>query len=164
MTVRWLDAGQVDTWLKLRAVAELLPGVLDGQLRRDSGMTHMEYQVLAMLSEAPGRRLQMTALAQRSNSSLTRLSHVASRLEARGWLARCPSEQDGRATVASLTDAGWEALVAAAPGHVEHVRTIVFDALTDDQLDQLDAIATAILARLDPDGKMTPVPPEPVST
>lgn len=159
MQARWLDARQVETWLKLRAMAELLPGVLDTQLRRDSGMSHMEYQVLAMLSEAPGRRLRMSALAQRSNSSLTRLSHVATRLEDRGWIARTPCPQDGRATNATLTTAGWEALVHAAPGHVNHVRDIVFDVLSDTQVRQLDAIATAVLSRIDPDGRLSPVPP-----
>lgn len=157
MQVRWLTTPQVQTWLKFRAVTELLPGVLDGQLRRDSGLSLMEYQVLAMLSEAPDRQLRMTALARRSNASLTRLSHVATRLEARGYILRCPCAEDGRATVASLTDVGWQALVAAAPGHVHQVRDSVVDVLTPEQLDQLDAIATALLGRLDPEGKLTAV-------
>ena len=157
MQVRWLDSDQVTTWLKLRAVAELLPGVLDGQLRRDSCMTHMEYQVLAMLSEVPDRSLRMTELARRSNSSLTRLSHVATRLEQRRWIRRSPAPDDGRATLATLTDVGWEALVAAAPGHVLQVRDIVFDVLTPEQIAQLDAISTAILGKIDPEGKLSPV-------
>lgn len=157
MEVRWLTDAQVQTWLKLRAVAELLPGVLDGQLRRDSGLTFVEYQVLAMLSEAPKRRLRMTALARRSNASLTRLSHVATRLEGRGFLERTPCPQDGRAINATLTDAGFAALVEAAPGHVHQVRDAVIDALTPAQLDQLDAIATAILGQIDPDGRLAAV-------
>ena len=82
--VRWLTDDEIDTWLKFRAVVELYPGLLDAQLRRDSQLTHMEYQVLAMLSEQPDRTLRMTGLATRSNSSLTRMSHVVTRLEARG--------------------------------------------------------------------------------
>ena len=73
MDVRWLNEGEIKTWLKFRAVVELYPGVLDHQLRRDSQLSHMEYQVLAMLSESPDRTLRMTALANRSNASLTRM-------------------------------------------------------------------------------------------
>lgn len=155
MTVRWLDSAELETWLKLRAVVELLPGILDTQLRRDARLSHMEYQVLAMLSEAPDRQLRMTELARRSNASLTRLSHVATRLEGRGLIERSPCPDDGRATIARLTADGWQVLVAAAPGHVERVRTAVFDALTSEQVAQLDAMCTGVLARIDPEGKLT---------
>ena len=80
-TRRWLDADERAAWLRLVAVVELLPGVLDAQLRRDAGLTHFEYFVLAMLSEAPERTLRMTALAHRTNATLPRLSHVVQRLE-----------------------------------------------------------------------------------
>lgn len=155
MTVRWLDSAELETWLKLRAVVELLPGILDTQLRRDARLSHMEYQVLAMLSEAPDRQLRMTELARRSNASLTRLSHVATRLEGRGLIERSPCPDDGRATIARLTADGWQVLVAAAPGHVERVRTAVFDALSREQVAELNALCTAVLARIDPEGKLT---------
>ena len=102
----------------LVAVVELLPGVLDTQLRRDAGLTHFEYFVLAMLSEAPERTLRMTALAQRTNATLPRLSHVVRRLEDRGLVERFPCPEDRRATNARLTPTGWDEVVAAAPGHV----------------------------------------------
>ena len=73
MDTPWLDEDERATWLRLIAVVELLPGVLDAQLRADSGLTHFEYFVLAMLSEAPGATLRMTALAQRTNATLHRL-------------------------------------------------------------------------------------------
>ena len=153
--VRWLTDDEIDTWLKFRAVVELYPGLLDAQLRRDSQMTHMEYQVLAMLSEVPDRTLRMTALAARTNGSLTRMSHVVTRLEQRGIVARSACALDGRATNVTLTDAGHAALVAAAPGHVTQVRESFLDALSPAQLGQLDAICDAILDRIDPEGKMT---------
>lgn len=153
--VRWLTDDEIDTWLKFRAVVELYPGLLDAQLRRDSQMTHMEYQVLAMLSEVPDRTLRMTALAARTNGSLTRMSHVVTRLEQRGIVARSACPEDGRATNVTLTDAGHAALVAAAPGHVTQVRESFLDALSPAQLGQLDAICDAILDRIDPEGKMT---------
>ncbi len=155
MDTRWLDERQLDAWVKLIAVVELLPGVLDSQLRRESGLTHFEYFVLAMLSEAPDRTLRMTGLAQRTNSTLPRLSHVVRRLEERGLVERFPCAEDGRATNARLTEAGWEEVVAAAPGHVANVRRHVIDALTPKQVGQLSEIAGALLGRLDPDGLMT---------
>ena len=127
---RWLDEDERAAWLRLIAVVELLPGVLDAQLRADAGLTHFEYFVLAMLSEAPERTLRMTALAQRTNATLPRLSHVVRRLEDRGLVERFPCPEDGRATNARLTPAGWDAVVAAAPGHVETVRRHVLDPLT----------------------------------
>lgn len=155
MDADWLDETQLDAWVKLIAVVELLPGVLDHQLRRDAGLTHFEYFVLAMLSEASDRTLRMTALAQRTNATLPRLSHVVRRLEERGLVERRPCPEDGRATNAVLTDEGWAEVVEAAPGHVATVRRHVIDALTPAQVDQLAAIADALLGRLDPDGHMT---------
>ena len=98
----WLDDEQLDAWIRLIAVVELLPGVLDAQLRRDSGLSHFEYLVLAMLSEAPERTLRMTALAARTNATLARLSHVVSRLEDRGLVARRPCPGDRRAGEAEI--------------------------------------------------------------
>jgi DNA-binding MarR family transcriptional regulator len=155
MEAPWLDDDEMAAWLRLLAVVELLPGVLDSQLRADSGLTHFEYFVLAMLSESPDRTLRMTALAQRTNSTLPRLSHVVSRLEGRGLVERFPCPEDGRATNARLTSAGWEAVVAAAPGHVTTVRDNIIDALTHQQVVQLRRIGDALLARLDPDGRLT---------
>ena len=155
MTTEWLDDEEMAAWLRLVAVVELLPGVLDSQLRRDSGLTHFEYYVVAVLSEAPRRTLRMSGLAQRTNATLARLSHVVRRLEARGLVERFPCPEDARATNARLTDAGWEAVVAAAPGHVTTVREHVLDALSPEQVAQLTEITTALLTRLDPEGRMT---------
>ena len=155
METRWLDADERAAWLRLAAVMELLPGVLDAQLRRDSNLTHFDYFVLAMLSEAPGHSLRMTALAQRTNGTLPRLSHVIQRLEARGLVERFPCPQDRRATNARLTPGGWDTVVAAAPGHVDTVREHVLDPLSRAQLRQLTAIGDALLTRLDPQGRMS---------
>ena len=154
---RWLDPDERAAWVRLVAVVELLPGVLDTQLRRDSGLSHYEYFVLAMLSEAPERTLRMTLLAQHTNATLTRLSHAVRRLEERGLVERFPCPDDGRVTNARLTEVGWEAVVAAAPGHVENVRDNVIDALTPEQVRQLIDIAGAVLGRLDPEGRMAAV-------
>ena len=151
METQWLDGEERAAWLRLAAVVELLPGALDNQLRRDSGLTHFEYFVLAMLSEAPDHSLRMTALAHRTNGTLPRLSHVIARLETRGLVERFPCPQDRRATNARLTPAGWDTVVEAAPGHVDAVRHLVLDPLSRSQLEQLTAIGEALLTRLDPD-------------
>jgi DNA-binding MarR family transcriptional regulator len=121
-------------------------------LRRDAGLSHFEYFLLAMLSEAPERTLRMTELARQTNATLPRLSHVVRRLEARGLVERHPCPKDRRATNARLTAVGWDKVVDTAPGHVDHVREHVIDALSPDQVTQLTAIADAILSRIDPDG------------
>ena len=154
MDTPWLDRRRLRAWIRLRGVLELLPGVLDAQLRRDAGVTEFEYYVLAMLSESPGRSLRMTELARQTNATLPRLSHVVSRLEARGLMERFPCPEDRRATNARLSEAGWAKVQEAAPGHVANVRQHVIDALSAEQIDQLAAIGDAILARLDPTGSM----------
>jgi DNA-binding MarR family transcriptional regulator len=155
---RWLDDGERQAWLGLIAVAELLPAALDARLRRDAGLTHFEYFVLAMLSEAPARTLRMTSLAQRTNATLPRLSHVVRRLEDRDLVERFPCPEDGRATNARLTSAGWDTVVDAAPGHVNTVRELVLDPLSPSQLAQLRRISDALLTVLDPSGHMTRPP------
>src|SRR3954451_24951763 len=153
---RWLTDEERVAWVRLAAVLELLPGVLDSQLRRDADLSHFEYFVLAMLSEAPERTLRMTSLAARTNATLPRLSHVVRRLEDRGLVRRFPCPDDGRATNAQLTDHGWAAVVAAAPGHVANVRSHVIDALSPAQVGQLDVLMSSLLQLLDPDGHMSP--------
>lgn len=155
MTTPWLSSPQLATWVRTVAVMELLPAALDAQMRRESGMTSFEYQVLAMLSEASDRTLRMTALAAQTNSTLPRLSHVVKRLEDRGLVARTRCPSDGRATNASLTHEGLSAVEAAAPGHVRAVREYVVDALTEEQMTQLGAITDAVLGKIDPEGTMT---------
>ena len=152
--VRWLNAEERATWLRLVAVLGLLPAALDAQLHRDEGLTLFEYLCLAMLSEAPERTLRMTALAARTNATLPRLSRVISGLEQSGLVAREPCPEDRRATNAVLTPAGWDKIVQAAPGHVASVRELVIDAQTPTQLAQLARICDHLLSRLDPDGRM----------
>lgn len=155
MDVRWLRHDELTAWVRLAAVVELLPGVLDGQLRRDAGLMHYEYFVLAMLSEAPGRMLSMTSLAARTNATTARLSHVARRLQDRGLIDRFPCPQDARVTNVRLTAAGWDTVRQAAPGHVTTVRSSVIDGLTAQEVRQLARIAESILTRLDPGGSMS---------
>jgi DNA-binding MarR family transcriptional regulator len=153
---RWLNDEEMRTWIALASSVVWLPIALDAQLQRDAGMSHFEYQVAAMLSESPERRMRMSDLAVLANGSLSRLSHVVTRLEKRGWVCRMPDPVDGRYTLAILTEEGWDKVVDTAPGHVEEVRRLVFDPLTAAQVRQLRDISQRIVHAIDPDGTCLP--------
>ncbi|WP_441344299.1 MarR family winged helix-turn-helix transcriptional regulator [Pseudonocardia sp. TRM90224] len=157
---RWLSDDELDAWLSYVASSTLLEAALDRQLQRDAGMPHAYYQILAMLSEVPGRSLRMSDLAAITQSSQSRLSHAVSRLECNGWVLREPCPGDRRSTLARLTDAGFEALAAAAPGHVSTVRHHLFDRLSCDQVRQLREICNTMLQGLaaDPEQAKRPGP------
>lgn len=139
-----LTREELDTWAGLATVLEWLPAALDAQLQRDAQLTHFEYGVLYALADAPGRTLRMSVLSSYANSSLSRLSRAATRLESKGWMRREPDPADGRFTLAILTDLGQQKVVAAAPGHAELVRRLVFDRLTSGQQRQLREISRRI--------------------
>ena len=147
--VRWLTKDQIDSWLCVVRMMTWLPWSIDQQLQRDSGLGMIEYQVLARLSESPDRTLRMSRLADLTNASLSRLSHLVKRLEGRGLVRRETDSSDGRFTNAILTDEGLTLLVSAAPGHVAHVRSLVVDVLSDEQLRRLGWAAERIVARID---------------
>ena len=147
--MRWLTEAEVDSWLSLVRLMIWLPWSIDQQLQRDSDLRIVEYQVLAMLSESPERTLRMSSLAEVTNASLSRLSHLVKRLEERGLVRREPDPADGRFTNAILTETGFQALAAAAPGHVAHVRALVIDVLSPEQLRRLGQAADRIMSRID---------------
>ncbi|TQS40229.1 MarR family winged helix-turn-helix transcriptional regulator [Cryptosporangium phraense] len=147
----WLDADQQRSWLRLAGLMIKLPAALDAQLQRDAGISHFDYMVLSRLSEAPDRVLRMSQLAEFANGSLSRLSHVVKRLEQRGWVERRPCPEDGRATNAVLTEAGWEKVVATAPGHVATVRSLVVEPLTTEQLEEFGDLVGVLLSQVDPE-------------
>lgn len=151
---RWLTDDERSAWLHLAAVLELLPGALDAQLLGDDDLTHFEYFSLASLSEEPERTLRITALADMTNATLPRISRVLTGLEKKGLVIRSTCKEDRRAKNVTLTEAGWAAVVRAAPRHVENVRRLVFDQLTSEQAAQLSSIAEALLGQLDPEGRM----------
>ncbi len=147
--VKWLTAAEVDSWLSVVRLITWLPWSIDQQLQRDSNLRMVEYQVLAMLSQSPERSMRMSSLAEVTNASLSRLSHLVKRLEARGLVRREPDPADGRFTNAILTDMGFQTLAAAAPGHVAHVRSLVIDVLSPEQLRRLGQAADRIMSRID---------------
>ena len=147
--VNWLTAAEVHSWLSVVRLMTWLPWSIDQQLQRDSNLGMVEYQVLAMLSDCPERRMRMSSLAEVTNASLSRLSHLVKRLEERGLVRREPDPADGRFTYAILTDQGFQTLAEAAPGHVAHVRSLVIDVLSPEQLRRLGRDADRIMSRID---------------
>jgi DNA-binding MarR family transcriptional regulator len=143
---RWLDTEEQRAWRAFLTVAQLVHARIDHQLQHDAGIPHTYYEILVRLSEAPERTLRMSELAERSQSSRSRLSHAVARLEDAGWVRRFACPTDKRGYFAELTEDGFAALAAAAPGHVEEVRRLLFDPLTDEQVAQLRALSEAVLA------------------
>lgn len=141
----WLTSDEQRAWRTFLEATNLLSDTLDRQLQQCAGMPHAYYEILVRLSEAEGRAMRMSELAERTRSSRSRLSHAVARLEERDWVERVDCPTDRRGQVAHLTDGGFAALVAAAPGHVAAVREHVIDRLTPSQLSALEQISQHIL-------------------
>ena len=148
---RWLTPKELDSWLTVVAMSQALMTALDTQLKRDAGLNHFEYFVMASLSQAPDHTLRMSRLAVLAQGSLSRLSHGVARLEKAAWVVRRPCPDDGRYTEARLTSAGYKKVQRTAPGHVIEARRLVVDALTPTELTQLTRAARAIIEQADPD-------------
>jgi DNA-binding MarR family transcriptional regulator len=144
----WLDDEQQASWRAFNGMIHELRFVLECQLQRDAGLSFIEYHALARLSENPGRVMRMSELAEVTNASLSRLSHLIKRLEARDLVRREPDPTDGRYTNAILTETGLRLLVASAPAHVAKVRELVIDALSPDELRSLRTVSERILQRV----------------
>jgi DNA-binding MarR family transcriptional regulator len=146
---RWLNDDEQRAWRAYLEATYLLFDTLDRQLQHDAGIPHAYYEILVRLSEEPERSMRMSRLADLTRSSRSRLSHAVARLEERGWVERVDCATDRRGQLAHLTEAGFAALEAAAPGHVATVRQHVIDPLTPDQVRRLEEIGQAIIATLE---------------
>lgn len=146
--VRWLDNVEARAWRGLWVMSQLLFDRLNQELQQRSGLSLAEYDILVRLSAAPECRLRMSTLAEDTRCSRSRLTHQIDRMEAAGLVSRTACLTDRRGAFAVLTSKGHRALEAAAPGHVEDVRTHLIDALTREQLEQLAAITGAVQARV----------------
>src|SRR5580693_27741 len=147
--VRWLTADEEQGWRAVASVMHKVSWALECQLERDSDLSFVEYHALARLSEERDRSLRMSELAVLTNSSLSRLSHLVTRLEKWGLVRRERGRSDGRFTIATLTKAGYAKLVASAPAHVTAVRQLVIDEFSPTELDQLREYCERIVARVD---------------
>jgi DNA-binding MarR family transcriptional regulator len=133
---RWLTEEEQLAWRAVIQVFMLLDRQLDRDLRADE-LSHHDYSILVVLSEAEGKRMRMTELSDLTNQSRSRLSHQVTRLEGRDLIRRQDCEGDKRGTWAVLTDAGMATIERVAPHHVESVRRHFVDRLTPGQLDEI---------------------------
>ncbi|MEP6630268.1 MAG: MarR family transcriptional regulator [Lapillicoccus sp.] len=156
METRWLTEEESLAWRAVMSMMLRIPGPLDAQMQRDSGITLFDYLALSYLSMATDRTLRMSELAAVTNGSLSRLSNVVKRLEQRGWVVREPDPTDGRYTLAHLTDEGHAVVEAAAPGHVEAVRHYVIDPLTAAQQRTLTEVADRLQQQRAREGDTSP--------
>jgi DNA-binding MarR family transcriptional regulator len=132
-TPTWLTAEQSHAWVAYMRVSLRMTYEMNRQLQDQTGLSLADYHVLVALADARDGRMQLSDLAARIGWERSRASHHLLRMGRRGLVAREPSTADGRATDAVITDAGQEALRAAAPSHAQHVRRLFFDGI-DDQL------------------------------
>jgi DNA-binding MarR family transcriptional regulator len=152
-----LSAAQRTAWIRFAGVSQGIPAELNSRLLARSGITQFEYLVLNHLNLSEGRSLPMTRLAVLLASSLSRLSHVVTRLERSGHVTRAKSAEDGRVAIATLTDSGLELFRAAAPGYFETVRQLFFDRLDATDLRDLDRIMLKLLPGVDAGGILAPL-------
>jgi DNA-binding MarR family transcriptional regulator len=144
----WLEEDELLAWRAISLLLMQLPGRLEAQLQRDSGISFFEYIVMSAISMTPEREVRMSELAHLTNASPSRLSNVVKRLEQLGWIVRRTHECDGRSTVAVLTNSGMDLVRQAAPGHVDAVRANVIEPLSAAQLDALRTVGEHLYPRL----------------
>lgn len=121
---------------------------LDRQLVRDSGISFTDFELLVVLSEAPGRSMRMRDLADAVTTTRSGVTRAITRLVDAGWVVRTECEDDRRGMLAELTDAGMEKLAASSPGHVDAVRAAMFDVLDEDDVDTFGRAYSAMRTHL----------------
>jgi len=146
---RWLNDDEQRMWRRYRHVNQLLELAMERQLQRDAAMSQSDYSVLVCLSEADGPGLRARELGAALGWDRSRVSHQVRRMEGRGLVAKGTCAEDGRGTVVSLTPEGARAIGEVAPKHVEKVRQLFIDALSDDEVLALTNIYDRIIARID---------------
>lgn len=145
---RWLDSGQQQAWRGLVVGMTLLIDRLDDELQRAFDLSLTEYEILVRLSERPERSLRMAHLADALAHSRSRVTHTVARMERAGWVQRGTTPEDGRGVVCTMTDAGWDLLVRAAPLHVEGVRRHLVDLADPDDFAALGRAMNAVADHL----------------
>jgi DNA-binding MarR family transcriptional regulator len=145
---RWLDERELRAWRGYLTMHAKLTARLNRQLQSDSGLSLADFEVLVQLTDQAEGRVRVRDLARALQWEKSRLSHHLGRMQRRGLVVREECPEDARGAFVVLTPEGRHAIERAAPAHVSTVRELVFDQLTDRQVDALGAIADHVLARL----------------
>lgn len=139
-----LKSEQLAAYFALMEVSSLLQYAVDEHLRSDGDLSWVQFQILARLVDAPEGRLRMTDLADGVVYSRSGLTYQAGLLDKRGLITRSVSPDDERSVLVTVTPAGRALVAGVLPGHVDRVRQLLFDSLTDDDV----AALTDILGRV----------------
>lgn len=150
---RWLSDDEQCAWRSWVAAYLLVPDRLGRDLQEQAGLTFADYEILVRLSETPDRRMRMSDLAGLTLSSRSRLSHQIDRMQKAGYVDRQECTDDRRGYFAVLTDKGWDALVEAAPVHVESVRKRLLDTLTPEEFAELGRLSQKVVDGLEKSGQ-----------
>lgn len=150
----WLDANQQQHWRSLLTGTQAMFAALHHDLEEATGLTLNEYEVLVRLSESPNLTLRMSVLADGLVHSRSRITHTVRRMEERGLVARQAAANDGRGVECTLTETGQQALIDAAPTHVQSVRSRLVDVVTPDEL---EAIGSAFDKVADASGEVVAI-------
>jgi DNA-binding MarR family transcriptional regulator len=137
--VESLQPAQMRTYFALTEAASLLQYAVRQQLQAAGGLSYVQFEILAKLSAA-GRQLTMTELADGVVYSRSGLTHQAGLLEKAGLITREASARDQRATLVDITEAGRARVAKVLPGHIEVVRDLLFDSLSDEDVHTLGDI------------------------
>ncbi|UYP20711.1 MarR family transcriptional regulator [Rhodococcus sp. Z13] len=146
--VNWLSRDEHRLWRAYLDATRTLMQNLDRQLLRDAGISLTDFEILVLLSEAPGRRMRMRDLADAGTTTRSGITRAVSRLENAGRVRRVECESDRRGAWAELTDTGFDTLTAAGPGHVRAVRENMFDLLSPDDVATMTAAFTRMRERM----------------
>ncbi|MEV0688398.1 MarR family transcriptional regulator [Nocardia sp. NPDC050378] len=142
-----LDSVERRAWGAVVTLAMRVPSVLDSRLQREFGLTHFEYRVLALLQDSPSHRMRLSMLAARGHGSISRVSHVVSKLERVGFVRRV-AVTTGRGVDAALTPSGLAKVVEATPDYLVAVRRLVLDGLDETQKSELAVLAERLSQHL----------------
>lgn len=144
---RWLNPREMKAWRSFVVADTRLMEAMDSDLS-PHGLSLADYGVLVLLSEAEGRKLRMTELAESAMLSKSRLSHRMKVMEKAGWVKREACKEDRRGSWAVMTDKGWKTLVKAAPDHTESIRNRFIDHLTVKDQEDLARIFDRVHSQL----------------
>jgi DNA-binding MarR family transcriptional regulator len=146
--VRWLTAREERVWRRWQTLNARLSATLHRELQDDAGLSMPDYEVLVHLTDSREGRIRVTDLARLLQWERSRVSHHVTRMESRHLVQRAECAEDGRGAFIVITPQGRAAIEQAAPGHVNTVRRLIFDALSPEEIDALATVIDKALAQL----------------
>ncbi len=140
-----LSGAEAETWASFYAMRRRLDRALDLQLQRDSGLSASEYEVLQAVSLAPDRQLRIKEIAGAIGWEKSRVSHLVTRMEKRGFVSRTECPSDARGSWIGLTASGRRSILGAMRGHSEAIRRYFFDVLTAEDATVIEALSGRVV-------------------